>query len=193
MRGELLSDAEALKQSLTHEVVGIGDIKKRRLESCKVKCYPDTMVGEYVPFYFCPRSIMLYLLHKGNHANLAYTGGQRPIVHLEADLTQVLNWAQENQIRWAFTNQNASAVYAQFYNQIDQFGQIHWDHVHERNWQDALIKEHKQAEYLHYGTFPCHLFSRIIVIDERVQQFATERISEAKNVPPVVIEPEYYY
>jgi ssDNA thymidine ADP-ribosyltransferase, DarT len=27
-------------------------------------------VGEYVPFYFCPRSITLFLLHKGNHVDL---------------------------------------------------------------------------------------------------------------------------
>jgi len=37
-------------------------IKARRLYDLEVDCHPGTKVGEYVPFYFCPWSIMLYLL-----------------------------------------------------------------------------------------------------------------------------------
>jgi len=50
-----------------------------------VKCHPGTKVGQYVPFYFCPRSIMLYILHRGNHPDLDYREGQGPILHLQAD------------------------------------------------------------------------------------------------------------
>ncbi len=50
----------------------------------EVKCHPGTKVGEYVPFYFCPRSVMLYILYMGNHPELGYRGGQAPIVHLSA-------------------------------------------------------------------------------------------------------------
>ena len=46
-------------------------------------CHPFTCVGEYVPFYFCPRSVMLYVIHCANHPDIVYTEGQRPIVHLE--------------------------------------------------------------------------------------------------------------
>jgi len=48
--------------------------------------YPDLYVGDYVPFYFCPRSIMLFIIHQANHPELDYRGGQVPIVHLQADL-----------------------------------------------------------------------------------------------------------
>ncbi len=37
------------------------EIKRRRLFEIDVQCHPDTMVGDYVPFYFCPRSIMLFI------------------------------------------------------------------------------------------------------------------------------------
>ena len=80
--GRLWSDAERIRQGLTHENVGLTEIKESRLRERPVHCYPTTMVGDYVPFYFCPRSIMLYLLHRGNREGLSYTGGQRPIVHL---------------------------------------------------------------------------------------------------------------
>ena len=69
-------------------------IKARRLFELEVDCHPGTKVGEYVPFYFCPRSIMLYLFYRGNHPDLDYTGGQRPLVHLEADVHEVVEWAK---------------------------------------------------------------------------------------------------
>jgi hypothetical protein len=37
-------------------------------------------VADYVPFYFAPRSPMLYKLHKGGVPN--YTNGQDPLVYL---------------------------------------------------------------------------------------------------------------
>ena len=63
-----------------------------------------TNVGDYVPFYFCPRSIILYVIYRRNHPQLKYLGGQEEIIHLEADLTSVVQWADENQRRWALTN-----------------------------------------------------------------------------------------
>ena len=56
-------------------VIGMDNIKIRRL-SLPVSCCPDTKVGDYVPFNFCPRSIMLYVIHCANHSDLAYRGGQ---------------------------------------------------------------------------------------------------------------------
>ena len=72
-------------------------IKRRRLE-LPVDCHPGTSVGEFVPFYFCPRSIMLYLLIRGNHPELHYQGGQEPILHLVADLYEVVEWANKHQV-----------------------------------------------------------------------------------------------
>ncbi|MGH6821494.1 MAG: DarT ssDNA thymidine ADP-ribosyltransferase family protein, partial [Methylocella sp.] len=59
------SDAERIQRGLTCTLVGINEIKRRRIDELDVDCYPGTKVGGYVPFYFCPRSIMLYLLHMG--------------------------------------------------------------------------------------------------------------------------------
>ena len=60
-------------------------IKNRRLKR-KLESHTDLCVGYCVPFYFCPRSIMLYILYKGNHEEIIYSGGQEPIIHLQADL-----------------------------------------------------------------------------------------------------------
>lgn len=38
-------------------------------------------VGDCVPFYFCPRSVMLYVIRKGVHQGLACQDGQKPSDH----------------------------------------------------------------------------------------------------------------
>ncbi|MCX6048724.1 MAG: DUF4433 domain-containing protein [Chloroflexi bacterium] len=80
----LVSDAKRIASGLTFSLVGMSTIKQRRLTEIEVSCHPGTKVGQYVPFYFCPRSIMLYILHKGNHPDVSYKGGQRSMVHLQA-------------------------------------------------------------------------------------------------------------
>lgn len=62
----LVSDARRIASELSCSLVGMSTIKQRRLERIEVDCHPGTKVGEYVPFYFCPRSIMLYILRMGN-------------------------------------------------------------------------------------------------------------------------------
>src|ERR1700677_2413270 len=81
----LLSDAEMVARGAPHLAIGMSSIKQRRM-GLPVKCHQGDTVGEYVPFYFCPRSFMLYLLHRANHPELTYRDGQGPIVHLQADL-----------------------------------------------------------------------------------------------------------
>lgn len=97
----LLSDALMSAREGTGTTIGMSKIKMRRL-TLPISCRPGLMVGECVPFYWCPRPVMLYLIACANHPELAYHGGQRPIVHLEADLRQTVSWAEENGKRWAF-------------------------------------------------------------------------------------------
>ncbi|MCU0526471.1 MAG: DUF4433 domain-containing protein [Elainella sp. Prado103] len=105
----LVSDANRIASGLSCLLVGMSTIKQRRLGEIEVSCHSGTTVGQYVPFYFCPRSIMLYILHMGNHPDVSYKGGQQPIVHLQADFDTVINWANSNTVRWAFSNGNAGA------------------------------------------------------------------------------------
>ncbi|MDO9535553.1 MAG: DUF4433 domain-containing protein [Bacillota bacterium] len=111
--GGLWSDAEMLEQGKLTALIGMSDIKQRRL-TLPVKCYPQDCVGDYVPFYFCYRSIMLYIIYRANNPDLSYVGGQRPIIHLEADLSKTIEWAEAEGYRWAFSLSNAGAVLTEF-------------------------------------------------------------------------------
>jgi hypothetical protein len=93
--GGLSSDAAMIAQGGPTASIGMGTIKQRRL-GLPVKCHPGDHVGDYVPFYFCPRSIMLYLISCANHSEMTYRGGQQPILHLEADLQEVVKWGVQD-------------------------------------------------------------------------------------------------
>lgn len=95
----LWCDAESIKRSSPGTSIGMGGIKRRRLYHLSLTSYPDSHIGDFVPFYFCPRSIMLYLINRGNHPDLDYRGGEVPIVHLQADLYAAVQWAEQNKRR----------------------------------------------------------------------------------------------
>ena len=86
----LWCDAETDQRPSSGTTIGMNDIKQRRLHKLRLSSYPELYVGSCVPFYFCPRSVMLYVIYQGNHQELSYRGGQGPIVHLEADLRQTV-------------------------------------------------------------------------------------------------------
>jgi hypothetical protein len=191
--GVLWSDAERIRQGLDCEVVGMSEIKRRRLEEIEVDCNPGTMVGHYVPFYFCPRSIMLYILYRGNHPGLTYHGGQGPIVHLRADLEAALGWAKTEGRRWAFSKGNAGAYYAEFFNQEQRLNELNWEAISQTDWRDPDVKEAKQAELLIEGSFPWELIEMIGVMDSARAQQVVSVVRAATHQPQVTVEHSWYY
>ena len=190
--GALCSDALRIAETKNHTNIGMTTIKQRRL-GLPIRCHPGTVVGDFVPFYFCPRSVMLYILHRGNHPEISYTAGQRPIVHLQADLGAVVAWAEANGRRWAFSTSNAGAYYAEFFNTLDRLDRIDWRAVHATDFRDPLIKEGKQAEFLLCERFPWTLVEHVGVINATMKVQVTEIFAKAAHVPPVTVKTNWYY
>ena len=190
--GGISSDAQRIRQGLVNTNIGMTEIKRRRLVLA-VGCCPGTTVGEYVPFYFCPRSIMLFLIHRGNHPELSYRDGQRPIVHLEADLNKVVQWAEANNRQWAFSKSNAGAYYTQFFNRLAQLNEIDWAAVTALDFRDSMIKEGKQAEFLVFDEFPWRFIEQIGVIDQQIAEQVAPLVSQAVYQPTVNIQRGWYY
>ena len=189
--GGLLCDAAIARRDPVGTTIGMNDIKRRRLRELRLYSHPDLLVGACVPFYFCPRSVMLYVITKANHSQLSYRGGQGPIIHLEADLRPTVTWADEHARRWAFTLSNAGARYFEDRSDLKQLDEIDWDAVAARNWQHC--KEGKQAEFLVEQRFSWKLVSRIGVQSRAVYQQAATALEAAVHRPPVEIRREWYY
>jgi hypothetical protein len=172
--------------------VGMSAIKERRL-GLPVKCHPGSTVGQFVPFYFCPRSIMLYLLHRANHRELEYRGGQGPILHLQADFDAVVQWAESEVQRWAFSLSNAGSAYAEFRDSQDDLSDVNWDAVANNDFQAAHVKEGKQAEFLVERFLPWELIERIGVLTPDLQAQVVVALKDVPNPPPVDVLPRWYF
>ena len=188
--GCLWSDAEVRARKSPGTTIGMNSIKDSRLRK-PLNCYPDLHVGQCVPFNFCPRSFMLYILHKGNHPGLNYFEGQQPIIHLQADLHQVVRWAKENGVRWAFTDRNANIGYCEFYTDLSDLGALNWSAIQATRWQ--YCQEEKQAEFLIERSLPWELVEFIGVHNQQIAQQVNQTLRLAAHKPPVHVRRDWYY
>ena len=194
--GFLWCDAEAVRRQSPGTNIGINSIKQTRLTK-PLQSHSGLYVGGCVPFNFCPRSVMLYLLHMGNHPELSYRGGQGPIVHLGADLRDVVSWAEANNRRWAFTTANAAANDSEDYANLTQLNLIDWNAVAALRWSglgiDPMVRSRKQAEFLLEYSFPWQLVERVGVLSQQVASQAREVLQTTAHQPPVVVMRGWYY
>jgi hypothetical protein len=195
--GLLWSDAALAALQRPGTTIGMNSIKARRLTQLQLSSHPGLFVGQCVPFYFCPRSIMLYLIHCANHDDLSYRGGQGPIVHLEADLYHAIGWAERERRRWAFTLSNAGAYYFEDRCDLDDLDEINWDAVAANRWSglgiSRQVKEGKQAEFLYERCFPWHLIERIGVHSKGVAQQVADAMQGASHRPIIDVRTDWYY
>lgn len=193
--GFIWSDAEVQNRALPGTTIGMSKIKERRLQQ-PLSSHHGLHVGQCTPFYFCPRSVMLYLIHRGSD-ELDYKGGQQPIVHLVADLHETVAWAQANGRRWAFTSSNAGSFYFNDWCDLTQLDQVPWDAVANNGWGyngvSRSIKEGKQSEFLVEQCFPWHLVRRIGVINQTAAQQVGSALFHAAHKPTLEVQRGWYY
>lgn len=188
--GGLVCDADVVRAGRPGTSIGMSGIKRRRLEELTRNSHPSLHVGDCVPFYFCPRSVMLYVIHKANHPDLGYRGGQEPIVHLEADFHATIAWAGRHGRRWAFTLSNAASRYFEDRADVAQLGDLDWEAVDATDW--ANCKDGKQAEFLLEHRFPWSLVERIGVMSEGAYRRASSALPSGGHHPTVAIIPTWY-
>ena len=188
--GCLWSDAAVQQRQLSGTTIGMITIKTRRINKA-LNSYPDLHVGDCVPFYFCPRSVMLYMFYMNNHPEITYRGGQTPIVHLQIDLYKTVQWANQNNKRWVFTDSNAGSFYFNDYANLEQLGKINWNAVQTGDWRDC--REQKQAEFLIEEQLPWKLVEEIGVYSKAQLQQVNSILQAAMHRPLVNVKRDWYY
>ena len=112
---------------------------------------------------------------------------------MEADLLEVVKWADLQSKSWAFTLSNAGAVYAEFRHEPSQLGEVDWEAVVAEDFRSPQIKEGKQAEFLVREVFPWHLIRRIGVVNEAIKTHVLEILKNAVHRPKVEVRREWYF
>lgn len=190
--GYIWSDAVMADRAPNGTVIGMNNIKARRLNELRLTSHPDLYVGQCAPFYFCPRSVMLYLIYRRN-SELTYQGGQSPIVHLVADLDEAVEWATEHDRRWAFTLSNAGSYYFEDRADLRQLHEINWAAVNTNQWSGSPTKEQKQAQFLMEKGFPWELVREIGVLNQATGNAAIRALNGANHRPDSHIRTAWYY
>lgn len=182
--GGLFSDSALAAQKNAVTNIGYTQIKAGRLTK-PVPSYPGTTVGQFVPFYFCPRSVMLYVVNRGNTG--LPPGCQVDIAHLVSRVSVASKHGQ-----WAFTTMNAAAAFTtQFYTSLNHLSHVQWWAMAQTHWQQC--KDERQAEFLVRDFFPWTAVQEIWVHGGPAAQRLQALLQGAHHQPTVHVRPDCYY
>jgi hypothetical protein len=182
--GRLWSDSQRIKQGFVNTNIGYSHIKQRRLVK-PVTASVCGCLGDYVPFYFCNRSVMLYVISLG-HAD--FKAQQHEVIHLVSAFDRVVASGRP----WAFTRVNASAAYGvSFFDSPEHFDTVDWDAMPLRDWRGC--REQRQAEFLVHDWFPWTCVTQIGVHNQRIRGQVLQILAGADHKPAVTVEPSWYY
>jgi hypothetical protein len=163
--------------------IGHTHIKQRRLTR-SVDAGSGGTLGDYVPFNFCPRSVMLFAVHKGHRD---YTGGQEDIVHLVSTVRGAISLGRA----WAFTDRHAELGHALHFDDLAKLSEVRWDAMAERYWN--TVKEERQAEFLVHEFFAWTAVLEVGVMTPEAAQRVQAMLASAPHQPPVTPHRDWYY
>ena len=182
----LWCDAQRVAQGFESANIGYGHIKARRMTH-PVAVSEGGTLGHYVPFNFCPRSVMLYVIHQGH---VDYDEGQTPILHLVSSIDSILASGRP----WFFTERHADLFYAQQFDSLEDLDKVDWSVMPERYWGgDSDVKEKRQAEFLVYDWCPWQVIEEIAVINQSVKTQVEITLNASVHKPAVQIRRNWYY
>jgi len=116
-----------------------------------VRVGPDGTLGDYVPFYFTPFSIMMFNIHTGY--NVRQVPNEEIVI-----LVSSLHRVAELGIPFVFTDQHAYPLMASYFTDVNDLDKVDWDLLNRKDFKhdpdDPGKKERYQAEALVWKHLP---------------------------------------
>lgn len=186
--GSLRADA-GVGRALVVEVAD-ADIKHRR-RTCRVDAGPGGVVGDYVPFYFAPRSPMLYRISCGGVTG--YAEGQDPLVYVLSSVNAIV----QRRLAFAFSDGNCSAAFTRFFDDLDDLDQVDWALMNERYWantaEDGDRRRRRGAEFLVHVAVPWEAVPRVGARTTATARQARSILDRFGRSTPVEVRREWYF
>ncbi len=164
---------------------------------------PGGLVHDFVPFFFAPRSPMLYAINGGRVAGCPWR--QSDIVHFETTVQNVTGTGQA----YVFYDRNATLAFSTPYTDLAYLDTaVAWDLLTEAPqldgfcayWQNRAAvdryadrMERRQAEFLVKDRAPLHCMTRLGVIDAARQSRVQALLVQAGVGLAVDIMPSWYF
>jgi hypothetical protein len=192
--GHLSCDAAARKGLMELEV-GAADIKERRRQRV-VPISPGGHVGDYVPFYYAPRSPMLFRIACDHRDSIPgrYADGDRPLAYLVTTVGAVVDAGLD----WIATDGNAVTATTEFTSDLPSLETlVDWPLMRAERWnstdEDPDRQRRRLAEFLVHQRVPLSLISWVAAYDDQYK----DRIKRAMTGHPladrIIVRPGWYY
>jgi hypothetical protein len=188
----VLPDNEVRAQGRISTEVGNAEIKARR-RGRPVPCHPGGTVADYVPFYFAPRSPMLYAIDRGSVPT--YQDGCDRLVYLVARVERFIELGLEV----VMTDRNAVLQVASFTNYAEGVpdDMIDWDLMRATYWGNTSEqpdrRERRMAECLVYPRVPWEAIDQVTTKTETTHLEATRSLANATRTVTVNVRRNWYF
>ena len=189
----LLPDNVCRKRQVGGVEIGYDHIKRRRAQR-PVPCGGGGTLGDYVPFYFAPRSPMLFAVTRGLVS--AEAANTERIVYLVSS-TQTL---REAGLTVVVSNRHAELGYAELTDRdedLDDDNFVDWPLMTATYWNntpnDPDRKERRQAECLVQPRVSWQFIEGIVTKTEGARAEVRRSLATACEHPPVVVRPDWYF
>lgn len=175
--------------------IGYTDLANQSIQSRRarvtVPCGAGGTLTDYVPFYFAPRSPMLYAIHQGNVPT--YFEGQENVIYLVSTVEAV----QQANLSFVFTDGHGIMALTQFFDDPADLNQVDWQVMTLKYWfdtpEDSDRKRRRQAEFLVHQFFPWQLITEIGVMHHSIKAEVEKCLQPATHQPGVILRPNWYY
>lgn len=151
---------------------------------------PGGVLNDYVPFYFTPKSMMMYNIHTGRGVRQREN---REIVILVSSIHRL----RELNLPFVFTNQHAYAAGTEFYTDIRHLDQIDWPLLRSENFKTDDADPGKglryQAEALIHQNVPLAALLGICCNSEAVKQRLDDMLADRNLEIDVKIATNCYF
>lgn len=177
---------------LVYRTIHDEDVQLSRRATC-VPCGRRGTVRDYVPFYFGPRSPMLYRLHTSYRVR--YAEGQRPLLYLVATAQAVADAGRP----FVFSDGHGLAAFTSWFDDLRKLDRLDWPTIYAEWWRDTPDdmdrQRRKQAEFLVHHWCPWPVVHEIAVLNEEAKQRVEDILAQYPPAcrPLVAVRPSWYY
>jgi ssDNA thymidine ADP-ribosyltransferase, DarT len=165
---------------------------KAERKKIRITLAPYGCVADYVPFYFAPRSPMLFKLAKGGVPT--YTDGQDPLIYLVSTVEAVVKAG----LPYLFSDGNCAAAVTQVFGDLTLLeSMVDWAVMRARMWNDTAEDpdrmRRRMAEFLVHERVPLRCMAGFAVLTEQMRERVDETLTAHGVTLPVRVRPSWYY
>jgi ssDNA thymidine ADP-ribosyltransferase, DarT len=179
-----------VRNGVQHESIAYESVQIKRARTA-VTCGPRGCLHDYVPFFFAPRSPMLYAIHKGK---VTCSNGQEGLACIVSSIENV----QAAGLNFVFTDGHGiMAPLTNFYDDLGNLDKIDWKLMEAVYWRDTAEDpdrgRRRQAEFLVHEFFPWECVIGIGVNKASIIARVRDLLADLGESTEIKAKPNFFY